>query len=848
MYSIFAMVSAEYSPSFPNMTAGIAFVKRLLEAFTLAFAISLGVNLFIFPMTCRGIFFQQSAGMLRILQGALQAQKGYVQSLETDDMFSDPEIHDADEHKPKAKPKGSPQAAAMKATIKAMGELQGKMYADISFAKRELAYGKLNAHAIETINSHIRQVMLPLYGMSSLTDIFSRVAQRRGWAKKEGLQGVTPSKKEDPNHEAKRDTVHQWNEVMKTLHEPFESMTGLMCDGLQHVSLVLELSKPKKPSKRDGTSKVTEDVEAAAGSTKPGDSQFCQHLRERTDAFYEKRRATLDIFLEKMGTDFEANSADILSSLEGEKLESHRSTQRKLYMVLYMEFLMWSTGRAIFRFVEYADGLVADGTMKKNRIIHPGGRRLQKWISGLLKKEDMSSTEQTPDATEGGSSGIYTGASFQRKLDPEHLPPANAWERFTNGLRGVGKVLGSPESAFGFRVACATLSIGIICYLEKTQAFFQDQRLVWAMIMIAIGMTMTAGIGVFGFLGRIIGSFLAMCTSIVIWYIVNGHPAGVIVFFFVFTFAEFYVFITYPKAMVVTLLSIVTQVLIVGYELQVEKVGVKVATSNGQPYYHIYLLAPYRLATVASGMVVAFFWTFFPYPLTERSQLRKDLGSALYLLANFYSVVHTSVTMRVGGNEGDLNDKSSPGHKLDKARREIWEKEMALIGSLHQHSAFTVFEPTFGGKFPKKTYDAIIDKVSSLLNYLSLIAYASRTFSSQDDSSSTKQGPTATNDQATTDDNTQKWAADFTRLIAAINPTSQALTSTLALLSGAIAQGSPLPPYLKVPDPYMLSARLKALDGGILGVEHVLEPGYAAFAVMQIASSLVKDDLADLIE
>ncbi len=103
-------------------------------------------------------------------------------------------------------------------------------------------------------------------------------------------------------------------------------------------------------------------------------------------------------------------------------------------------------------------------------------------------------------------------------------------------------------------------------------------------------------------------------------------------------------------------------------------------------------------------------------------------------------------------------------------------------------------------------------------------------------------------DQPPSSDNAQNWATDFTRLIASINPTSQALTSTLALLSGAVAQGSPLPPYLKVPDPYMLSARLEALDGGILGTEHVLEPGYAAFAVMQIASSLVRDDLADLIE
>ena len=495
------------------MAIGIAFVKRLLEAFALACAIALGVNLFVFPVTVRTIFLNQSAGMLGLLQGALQAQKGYVQSLEEEDMFSNPGDQDSDrtdegqdeteakstqkhhhhtfrgEKKPNSKPTESQQAAAMKATITTMGELQGKMYADISFAKRELAYGKLDAHAIEAINSHFREIMLPLYGMSSITDIFSRVAQKRGWVKGADSQNVAPNSTQASDLEAKKASVRQWNKIMKTLHEPFESMTTLMCEGLQHISLALELTKPPK------SSKTTEDVEANAGTTRPGDLGFCQQLKEKIDELYEKRQANLDIFLKQLGIDghgqFAANSTE-LSTLEGEKLDDHKRAQRKLYMVLYMEFLMWSTGRAILRFVEYADGLVTDGTMSKKRIINPGSKRLRKWVTGLLEREDISSTEQTPDAAESGSAGVYSGASYHTKLDPEHLPPANAWQRFTDGFRTVGRVLGSKESAFGFRVACATLSIGIVGFLEKTQVFFQNQRLVWAMIMVAIGKTFSS--------------------------------------------------------------------------------------------------------------------------------------------------------------------------------------------------------------------------------------------------------------------------------------------------------------------------------------------------------------------
>ena len=52
---------------------------------------------------------------------------------------------------------------------------------------------------------------------------------------------------------------------------------------------------------------------------------------------------------------------------------------------------------------------------------------------------------------------------------------------------------------------------------------------------------------------------ISMCTSLVIWYIVDGHPAGVIVFTFVFIFVDFYFVVKYPRFTVVAIISIVTQ-------------------------------------------------------------------------------------------------------------------------------------------------------------------------------------------------------------------------------------------------------------------------------------------------
>lgn len=41
---------------------------------------------------------------------------------------------------------------------------------------------------------------------------------------------------------------------------------------------------------------------------------------------------------------------------------------------------------------------------------------------------------------------------------------------------------------------------------------------------------------------------------------------------------------------------------------------------------------------------------------------------------------------------------------------------------------------------------------------------------------------------------------------------------------------------------------LIGLDPNILNTKHVFEPGYAAFAVMQVAITMLSDDLTELLE
>lgn len=372
-----------------------------------------------------------------------------------------------------------------------------------------------------------------------------------------------------------------------------------------------------------------------------------------------------------------------------------------------MEELLHSAGNVVLEFVRYADEKEESGKLSRSRLVIPGSKRLLKWVTGTFKVGDSHGDEHMGDI-DGQNNILQLGEAYKVRKDPEHLPPETSFQSIGDKIRMIPAFLRSSESAYGFRVACATMTIGVVAFLHDTQSFFVKQRLVWAMIMVNLSMSPTSGQSIFSFVLRILGTTLAMIFAFLVWYIPDQKTPGVIVFLFLFLTGAHYVPIKMFRFRIVGVISILTTSMIIGYELQVRKVGEAVATSNGQAYYPIYLLAPYRLAAVAGGIAVAFIWTFFPYPISEHSVLRQSLGASLYLLANYYSIIHETVSARMRGEEGDLTIKSSAGRRLEKARNRVFSKQMLMLNGLREYSGYLRWEVPIGGRFPKQQYDSII--------------------------------------------------------------------------------------------------------------------------------------------
>ncbi|EXL47725.1 hypothetical protein FOCG_11876 [Fusarium oxysporum f. sp. radicis-lycopersici 26381] len=783
IYSILINNSTTSGPRFATTQAVEAFVKEQLLAMLFGMAIATGVSLFIFPISSRMIVIGQFRGFICLLRKVVSLQKEYLATLAKDDIF-DNETRNAEERecwqekkkrksrrvekeKEKEKDEGMAEAKAAKRladTTHTARVLTGKIHDNMTFAKRDMAWGKLDTKDLGEI-----------VAISSLADILHRIAERR---RRNVVKETLEESAAEGNWEKQL-----WND-MKQLHTPFQTFVEAIDQGLEHTGICLEIL-PKPKVTRKSTSIGSDDVEAHGDAVNPGDQYFGSLVNKKVQKFNSENGDTTQAWVRDEASD------------------AIPRNQAQLYVILYIQQLMHVAGDALQDLVAFADKKIEDGTMKHKRLIFPTERRLLKWLMSVFKGQD-SSVKQNQDILE--TNNIDYGDSLNPKKDLEHLPATNIWQHLGNWLRRILLLLGSKESHFGFRVAAATMTVGILAFLEQTHQFFQDQRLDWAMITIALGMTITSGQSIFGFFCRIGGTCLAMVFSLIIWYAVDQKTPGVIVLLWFFIFIEYY-FFKFPRFLTAVMITIITQIVIIGYELQVRQLGEAVATQSGQPYYPTYLLAPYRLAVVASGSLIAFFWTIFPSPLTDRTSLRQDLSATIYLLAQYFSVILSTVQSQLEGTAGDIDSETSPAYHLSKARRKIFGKVMRLMSSIESHIMWQRWEPNLGGRFPIETYQEIIKRSGRIMGYLTLMSYA-LTHPPQIHKTEDPDDRQASSSDAAADAHDSSWWPAITEAFSGVEATNHTFLSTLALLSNSILAGQSLPPFMLLPQPYKMMPRL----------------------------------------
>ena len=548
-FTIFVLVGFVYGPQEPTEARSRLLIRELLYSFLTGQAISTGVSLLIIPVSSRKVFFGEATGFLQSCRGLLKAQLGFIQALENSVRFG-----------PSGEPKNdaistsneaiyNERISALKATSTGLLSLGAKLREDVMFAKREIAIGHLRETDIHVVHGLLRDITIPITGLSTIADIAERPHCRLG-GDESGQASEAGSGTE----------LDGWEEMFQGLTVSFETIVQILDESLLHTLILLGLApNPKKAA--------ANDIEAGTGTPKPGDLNFGDYLEKRIQGFRRERSSVLQLWAEEKGLNSvlkdtakhtipPTNVDEINAGIPSREILA----SRRLHIVLYMEYLLYSTANAILAIVRFAELKVADETMAKRRLIFPAYKTVVKIVKGLINGEEPGS--KTDDMDQLGE--IVLGDSFQAPKDPEHLPPRNARQAWGDRVRAIPKFLGSDAVRFGVRVTIATMSIAIMDYLKNTHAFFIRQRVVWALVMIAIGMSPTSGNAVFNMLGNTTFTLFGMTGAFINWYVVDGKTVGVIVFFFFFLMFYFYFAAKFPRILVAIVAGALTHVLIIG--------------------------------------------------------------------------------------------------------------------------------------------------------------------------------------------------------------------------------------------------------------------------------------------
>ena len=264
----------------------------------------------------------------------------------------------------------------------------------------------------------------------------------------------------------------------------------------------------------------------------------------------------------------------------------------------------------------------------------------------------------------------------------------------------------------------ATIIVTLPAFFESSYRWYAENRVSWVGIVTAAWMTPLAGTTISGLLLRTIGTFVGAISSLVLYYIGGaGNVIAILVLFPFFMFGFVLVLRREPLKIQLHLLTIITFILITGYDLQILKGGIALADSTGQRYMPIYLLAPYRFLVVFIGVCTSTLFTLFPHPHTTRSLLRRNIAKHLFTLSSFFGLINEKLLIdRSNFSTGGLDKES---FKLQKRIVRLLNEERAGLQSVQ-------YEFSLRGSFPRKTYTALVNSLSVISTLYQLIYYAER--------------------------------------------------------------------------------------------------------------------------
>lgn len=145
-----------------------------------------------------------------------------------------------------ARVKPWPEADTLKKAIADVVQLQVKMHSELRYAKREVTWSKLGSKDMVMICRLLKDILIPIFSIESLTCITDRIEKRGGW----GSLGVPKTEVRLTDSESnllESMDQGQWNGVLEQLNYRTRRLMQSMVESFDHALYTLELANGPYP-------------------------------------------------------------------------------------------------------------------------------------------------------------------------------------------------------------------------------------------------------------------------------------------------------------------------------------------------------------------------------------------------------------------------------------------------------------------------------------------------------------------------------------------------------------------------------------------------------------------------
>lgn len=218
-----------------------------------------------------------------------------------------------------------PEADALKGVITSLTELQMKAQAELRYAKREVAWGKLSPKDFSNIMRLLKNIVHPVLGIDTLTQVTDRIEKRGGWGSVRAANAPAGYTEDDLKALEEKER-EQWQWIFELLHSRVQRLKDAMLEGLQHFLYTLEFEKRPK-------SAAQPDIEASGSDStagSPGEKGFASRLEAMISEYAAQREGPIKEWCTGKGMDSNPNGSEANPS----DYPLHDRHQSQLYLIL----------------------------------------------------------------------------------------------------------------------------------------------------------------------------------------------------------------------------------------------------------------------------------------------------------------------------------------------------------------------------------------------------------------------------------------------------------------------------------------------------------------------------------